>query len=217
MPKTNLETLPAEILFNILKYLPFSSLLEVSKVSKKIKNAARDPNLWQWQDFDIECRTAEGIIRLLNLNMFSKLKNFHLVDKDEFDRCNNIYWNEDDEDNGGASDNNFNSNEVEENDEDDSDEGNDSDDVEGNVEDASEGSNDSDDVEGNDEDDNDEGNDEGNDGDIQLTTEEIETILKLLRDRKLPKQRLTMSDRSVPPISVSLKNIEHFQRARYKT
>ena len=89
--------------------------------------------------------------------------------------------------------------------------------MEGNVEDASEGSNDSDDVEGNDEDDNDEGNDEGNDGNIHLSTEEIETILKLLRDRKLPKQRLTMSDRSVPPISVSLKNIEHFQRARYKT
>ena len=88
MPKTNLETLPAEILFNILKYLPFSSLLEVSKVSKKIKNAARDPNLWQWQDFDIKCRRAEGIIRLLNLNMFSKLKNFHLreVDKDHIDR-----------------------------------------------------------------------------------------------------------------------------------
>ena len=110
MPNTNLETLPAEMLFNILKYLPFSSLLKVSEVSKNMNMAARDPKLWK--DFTFKCTKAEGIIRLLNLNMFSKLKNIHL--------------NEDDSDN--------------------------------------------------------------------FSTEEMETILRLLMDRKLPKQKLTISN-----------------------
>ena len=132
MPNTNLETLPAEILFNILKYLPFSSLLNVSEVSKNMNKAARDPNLWQ--DFDFKCTKAEGIISLLNLNMFSKLRNIHL--------------NEDDEDN----------------EEGDSNEGNGSNDV------------------------------EENDGSIIFSTEEMETILRLLIDRKLPKQKLTISN-----------------------
>ena len=135
MPKTNLETLPAEILFNILKYLPFSSLLNVSEVSKNMNKAARDPNLWQ--DFDFKCTKAEGIISLLNLNMFSKLKNIHLREVDS---------------NEGND-----SNEVEENDEDHSDVG-------------------------------------GNDDDIHFSTEEMETILRLLIDRKLPKQKLTISN-----------------------
>ena len=79
LPQKMLYDLPKEVIFEILQYLNFQDLNNVSEASKYLHSLATDPSLWRNFDFRRKCRTRNlevPISAILALPRFQKLKRF---------------------------------------------------------------------------------------------------------------------------------------------
>jgi len=82
-----IQGLPNEILLEIFKNLTHTDLLKVSQVSKRFNESATDSSLWK--RFDMNKRSLDEKIQLLNLPRFQKLKSLTLTTTTCYCNCGN--------------------------------------------------------------------------------------------------------------------------------